>query len=73
MTGIPTCEEKARLLRAYTFAIGDYHRAYQLLNERLGVMSKEEYDKLRKFAEHSRETAESARKALERHTAAHGC
>lgn len=73
MKGIPTCEEMAGLLSAYTLAIGEYHRAYQLLNVRSGVISRQEYDKLRKLAEQSREAAESARAALERHTAAHGC
>lgn len=73
MTGVPTCEEKARLLRAYTLAIGEYHHAYETLNARLGVMSRQEYEKLRKSAEFSRETAEQARIALERHTAWHHC
>jgi hypothetical protein len=73
MKDVPTCEEKARLLRAYTVAIGDYHRAYESLNARLGVMSRREYDKLRALAEQSRENAELARAALGRHTAAHGC
>jgi uncharacterized damage-inducible protein DinB len=44
------CEEKEHLLRAYSFAASDYSRAVEVLHLRLGVMSKQEYDKVRKYA-----------------------
>jgi len=58
MTGVPTCEEKVRLLRAYTFAMGDYGQAVAVLNLRAGVMSKEGYDKLRALAEQGKATVD---------------
>ena len=69
----PACEDKERLLRAYTFAASDYSRAVQVLQRRLGTISREEYQKLRTFAETTRELAEQTRLALERHCAEHGC
>ncbi|HWE49697.1 MAG TPA: hypothetical protein VG273_07915 [Bryobacteraceae bacterium] len=67
------CEEKARFLRAYSFSVSDYNRAVMLLQERSGVMSREEYEKLRTFVENTRELVENCRMALEAHTADHGC
>ena len=70
---VPVCEEKERLLRAYSFAASDYSRAVQVLQRRLGTLSKEEYQKLRAFAERTRELTEQTRLALERHSAGHSC
>jgi|HubBroStandDraft_1064217.scaffolds.fasta_scaffold1742697_1 hypothetical protein len=67
------CEEKIRLLRDYSFALSDYERVSKLLNERTGVMAKEDYDGIRVFAEKARELAEQARATLDRHTAQHCC
>jgi hypothetical protein len=69
----PACEEKSRLLRVYSFATSDYNRAVQVLQRRLGTISKEEYQKLRAFTERSRELAEQTRLALERHSDEHDC
>lgn len=69
----PACEEKERLLRIYSFASSDYSRAVQVLQRRLGTISKEEYQKLREFTEKTRELTEQSRLALEQHCAAHGC
>jgi len=68
-----TCDEKAELLRAYSFAASDYGRAVQVLNDHLGTLRKDEYEKMRKFSEKARREADEARAALERHTAEHGC
>jgi hypothetical protein len=68
-----TCEEKARLLREYSLAASDYNRAVLILNSRSGVMPKQEYQRLRSFVETTRETAEQARSALDKHTDEHGC
>jgi hypothetical protein len=70
---VSVCEEKARLLRLYSFATADYSRAVLVLHERSGVMSKYEYQEIRDFAEKTRELAEQARSALDRHAAKHGC
>ena len=72
-TPAPDCEEKARLLRVYSFATSDYSRAVQVLQRRLGTISKEEYQKLRAFTETTRELTEQTRLALEQHCAEHGC
>jgi hypothetical protein len=61
------------LLRVYSFAISDYSRAVEVLHLRLGTLPKQEYEKIRTFAEKTRELAEQARLALERHAAEHGC
>ena len=68
-----SCEEKDRLLRAYSFATADYMRAVRLLEERSGVMPKRDYEEIRKYAEKTREVSEQARAALEKHTVEHGC
>lgn len=67
------CEEKIRLLRDYSFALSDYERVSKLLNERTGVMAKEDYEGIRVFAAKAKKLAEEARLALDRHTAEHGC
>lgn len=69
----PVCEEKSQLLRAYSFAASDYSRAVMVLNEHVGIMRKDEYEKLRRFSEKARQLTDDARQALERHTAEHGC
>jgi hypothetical protein len=69
----PACEEKDRLLRAYSFASSDYGRALEVLNRRTSVLPKEEYKTIRAFAEKTKHLVEQARAALERHIAEHGC
>ena len=67
------CGEKARLARAYSFAASDYLRSAMVLHERVGVMSKQEYEAIRAFAEKARLAAGEARMELENHIAGHGC
>jgi hypothetical protein len=67
------CEEKERLLRAYSFATSDYMRAVKVLHARSGTMSKPDYEEIHKYAEQMRELTEQARLALEKHAAEHGC
>ena len=55
------CDEKARLLRGYSFALSDYERVSRLLDERTGVMSKADYDGIHSFAEKAKELVEQAR------------
>jgi hypothetical protein len=70
---VPACEEKSRLLRAYSFASADYGRALEVLNRRTGVLREEEYKTIRTFAEKTRQLVEQARTALEKHISEHGC
>ena len=44
-----------------------------LLNKRTGVMSKEDYEAIRRYADNAGYLEEQARIALEGHTAEHGC
>jgi hypothetical protein len=67
------CEEKDRLLREYNFATADFSRAVQVLHSRIGVLTKEEYQRVQRFSEESRLRSEKARLELERHTSEHGC
>ena len=69
----PVCEEKSNLLRVYSFATSDYSRAVMVLHERMRVMSKQDYEEIRAFAEKTRKLADQARAALDKHTAEHGC
>jgi len=68
-----SCTEKYRLWRAYSFAIADFSRAVQVLNRYTGTMDREEYERLRNFANQAEWTSEQARRELERHAAEHGC
>jgi hypothetical protein len=70
---VPACEEKSRLLRAYSFASSDYKRALEVLNRRTGVLLEGDYKTIRAFAEETRQLAEQARAALDKHIAEHGC
>jgi len=69
----PACEEKARLLRLCAVAESNHQRAIHHLTWMLGVLKKPNYQDLHEFAETAREIMEDARKALDRHTAEHGC
>jgi hypothetical protein len=73
MESAPACAKKAILVRAYSQAASDYGRAVEVLNARMGVLSKDEYKTKRAFAEKSRVRAEKARDELDRHIAEHGC
>jgi hypothetical protein len=67
------CSEKARLLHRYQIAAADYSRAVMVLSKRAGVLSHEEYTRIRNFSEAARLGAEAARQALEQHVDQHRC
>jgi hypothetical protein len=69
----PACEEKARLLRRCAVAESNRQRAIQRLTWILGAERKPHFKLLNEFAEAARDIAENAQRALERHTAEHGC
>ena len=70
---MPACEEKDRLARAWSFAVSDYNRTVAVLQERTGVMSKQDYETIHTFVEKARKQVDDARAAIEKHTAEHGC
>ena len=70
---VGSCHEKDRLFRAHSCAAADHIRAVLLLNERTGVMSKGDYEAIRRYADKADHLEEQARLALERHTGEHGC
>jgi len=67
------CEEKAHLMRQYVLATSDYSHSLKVLQDRMGVMSKSEYEKVRSFTEEARRKSEATRMALDKHAAEHGC
>jgi len=71
--GVPQCETKARLMNQYTNATSEFSRTLKILNTKLGVMQKKDYEAVRNFVETARVRSETARLALERHVQEHGC
>jgi hypothetical protein len=67
------CAEQSRLRKQYDIAAADYSRAVKVLAERSGVMSIDDYNRIRDFCETARVRSEAARAAMDRHIAQHGC
>lgn len=68
-----TCPEKQRLLDACQVAAADYSTPVRMLAERVGVLSRADYVRIRDYSERARFKAEAARNAMDRHIAEHGC
>jgi hypothetical protein len=68
----PDCQQKKRLHRICELAVGDYSRAFGLLQSGV-VMHGPRYDRLRQYIEEVRLRSEEARQALDRHIEEHGC
>ena len=68
----PDCQQKKRLHHIYELAVGDYSRAFGLLQSGV-VMHGPSYDRLRQYIEEVRLRSEEAREALDRHIEGHGC
>ena len=68
-----TCEEKVRLMDEYASATAEFSRTLNILNGKMGVLSKAEYDRIREFVDVARRRSEAARLELVRHIAEHGC
>jgi hypothetical protein len=66
------CQEKRRLHHIYEVAVGDYSRAFGLLESGV-VMHGPVYDRLREYIEAARQTSEEARIALDLYIAEHDC
>jgi hypothetical protein len=67
------CAEKDRLTTEYQAATGTFSQSVTELHDKMGVSSKEEYERLQRVSEEWRVHSEQARLALEQHIAAHGC
>ena len=67
------CDRKEGLHRAYQVATAEYARTVEVLTNRMGALTSEEYDLLRQFVEDARNRSELARDVLDRHIVEHGC
>jgi len=67
------CDEKERLTRVYQAFTEKFHLSVAELGNRMGYVSKGEYERLQRASEEGRIHCEQARMALEQHIAAHGC
>jgi hypothetical protein len=67
------CNEKNRLAYEYQTATATFSKSVTELHEKMGVSSKDEYERLQRISEEWRVHSEQARLALEQHIAAHGC
>lgn len=67
------CIEKERLMRSYQKAAAAYSDAVTLLQQKMGISPREEYDRMNRAADAARLNTEGARLALEQHRADHGC
>ena len=68
-----SCKEKDRLVSEYEATTVHFSEAVAELNDKIGTMPKEEYQRLDRAADEHRMKSEQARLALEQHIAAHGC
>ena len=67
------CLKKLALAKDYQTLTAEYSRALEVLNERMGTLTKSEYHRLRRSAETARLQSEMARLAMEQHLQEHGC
>jgi hypothetical protein len=67
------CDEKARLVKLYEFATTGFAEAVTELRRKMGTVPKSEYESLSRAADEARLKSETARLAVERHEAEHGC
>ena len=70
---IPECPEKSRLMDEYSRAISEFSRTAQVVNTRMGVMYKGDYEKLTKAMAEARVNSENCHRALIAHVANHNC
>jgi hypothetical protein len=68
-----SCEEKARLARAYDNATLAFSNAVQVLRLTIATSTKDEYERLERISTEARMKSEQTRLALEQHIATHRC
>jgi hypothetical protein len=67
------CEKKTVLLAKYQQATDQYCEAVSKLNRRIGISSKDEFDRLYRLTEDARMNAANTMCDLEHHIADHDC
>lgn len=67
------CPEKLALAEDYEATTSTFSEAVTVLHQKMGTSVKVEYERLSRLADEARLKSESARLALEKHRAAHGC
>ena len=65
------CDEKTRLAKAFEAGTGKFSEAVTELPHKIGVSSKQEYERLERATNEDRLKSERARLALEQHIASH--
>ena len=69
----PECPKKSRLMDQYSAAIAEFSRTAAIVNMRMGVMYKGDYDRLTKAVDEARVLTEKAHRELIAHIEEHGC
>jgi hypothetical protein len=67
------CPTKSKLLTAWQDAAAGYSKTVAELSRKVGVLSKPEYERLKKAAEIARSASMQAQADLEAHVQDHGC
>jgi hypothetical protein len=67
------CKEKQRLLEAYQSVAGKYSAALAELHQKMGTLSKPDYDALYQTTEELLQDVAAARIKLQAHVQDHGC
>jgi hypothetical protein len=70
---VPECVDKSRLMDRYSAAINEFSRCAGIVNTRMGIMHKGDYDRLAQAMNEARNTSEACHRALIAHIAEHGC
>jgi hypothetical protein len=73
VSGKESCPTRRALLAAWQTAAEIYAKAVADLSRQIGVVPKEEYEKLRHLAESARRSSTEARANLQSHMKQHGC
>jgi hypothetical protein len=67
------CEEKGRLTLEYQEATAKFSQSVTDLRQKMGTLSQDEYERLKRITEQWRVRSEEARLGLDQHVAAHNC
>jgi hypothetical protein len=67
------CDEKARLAQDFEAATRKFAEDVRQLQQNIGTLTREEYERLQRISDEARMKSEQARLALEHHVAAHDC
>jgi hypothetical protein len=68
-----SCPVRAALIAAWHNAAEIYSKAVAELSRQIGIISKDEYQRLKRLAENALQTSIDAQATLEAHIEGHGC